>query len=79
MIIQNETNLHDFSELCFETTGAVFSLTKNKTREWKINLVNIGVSFQDKNLQECINEAKEYIIKNRKPIEREIKYTLHEK
>lgn len=71
--------LHDFAQLCNETSGASFTLTKtSRDNEWKITFVNKGVSFSNKYLDDCLEESQSWILNNRKLIIREVKYTLFE-
>ena len=69
--------LHEFAVICEETSGATFTLTRNKSRVWKIYLVNKGTSFEHDELKEVVSIAKQWILKNRKEKDVSKKYTLY--
>lgn len=61
-----ESLINHFAELCNETFGACFYITRNvKTKKWRVQLTAVGKSFIDDSLRKCIIDAGEFVFSKR--------------
>jgi hypothetical protein len=71
--------INEFADAARETTGASFTISKNKMGNWTVSLVNCGKQFLDSSLLIAITNAKEWLLEHRKEVEVETKYTLYDR
>ena len=57
--------IYDLAQICNETAGASFTISRDKKKKWKVTLPNKGVQFIDDELPEAIREAKKWILDNK--------------
>lgn len=68
--------LTTLADLARETSGASFTITRNKSAIWQVTFVNKGTSFRSLDLETCVERAIEHLNKRRKLIEPTQKYKL---
>lgn len=72
-------HINEFADAARETTGASFTISKNKAGNWIVSFVNCGKQFLDSNLLIAIANAKDWLLEKRTEVEVETKYTLYGK
>jgi hypothetical protein len=69
--------LNEFADLCRETTGGTFTISKNKAGKWVVSFTGLSQQFHNEDIQLAVVEARNWLLKTRKPVEIETKYTLY--
>ena len=71
--------INEFADAARETTGASFTISKNKAGNWIVSFVNCGKQFLNEDLMVAVHDAKEWLLEKRTEVEVETKYTLYGK
>jgi len=76
----NETKqlLNNLAELCGETSGASFAITRLKDKTWQVAWPNSGMNnVRGKDVDAVLLEAITEIKDKRRPIETDTKFTVY--
>jgi|GEM_PF-4134298 hypothetical protein len=71
--------INQLAELCGETSGASFTITRLKDKTWQVAFVNSGLlrNIKGKDIDAVLIEACREIKDKRIPIETELRYTVY--
>ena len=64
--------LIELADVCNETNGCSFTVSRNKYKVWKVTIVNQQKGFEDVDINVSIDRAIEWVKSQRKELDNEV-------